>query len=90
VFVERTQRHAERIKVETAVLLGHMMAHERGHLLLGEGAHSASGIMTARFKVRRLQSAGQGGTRFFKRQREALQAQIARRLVLRLEQMAAL
>ena len=60
VFAERTERHAKRIKVDGAVLLGHMMAHELGHLLLGDGSHAASGIMTARFKARHLQSAGQG------------------------------
>ena len=28
-----------------ALILGHMMAHEVGHLLLGPGSHSAKGIM---------------------------------------------
>jgi hypothetical protein len=83
VFVERIQRHARRIKVSEAVLLGHMMAHELGHLLLGESSHAVNGIMTARFKVRHLQAAGQGGLRFFDAQAKAIRVQISRRLASR-------
>ncbi len=83
VFAERTQRHARKIQAAEAVLLGHMMAHELGHLLLGESSHAASGIMTARFKARHLQKAGQGGLAFFEPQARAMQAQVARRLASR-------
>ena len=83
VFVERTERHARCIKVSEAVLLGHMMAHELGHLLLGESSHAASGIMTGRFKARHLQAAGQGGLGFFDAQAKAMRAQVSRRLASR-------
>ena len=83
VFVERTQRHAKRIKVADTVLVGHMMAHELGHLLLGESSHAASGIMTARFKARHLQKVGQGGVRFLGKQARAMRAQTQRRLASR-------
>lgn len=83
VFAERTQSHARRIKVAESVLLGHMLAHELGHLLLGESSHAASGIMTARFKARHLQAVGQGGIGFFEAQARAMRAQAARRLAAR-------
>lgn len=83
VFAERTQLHARRIKVAEDILLGHMMAHELGHLLLGESSHAASGIMTARFKARHLQAAGQGGLVFFNAQARAMRAQVAQRLASR-------
>jgi hypothetical protein len=83
VFVERTERHARRMKVSEAVLLGHIMAHELGHLLLGESSHAASGIMTARFKARHLQAAGQGDLGFFDAQAKAMRAQVSRRLASR-------
>jgi hypothetical protein len=90
LFVERTQRHAKRIKVSDTVLLGHMMAHELGHLLLGESSHAASGIMTARFKARHLQAVGQGGIGFFKSQSKSMRAQVVRRLARRLTPPSAL
>jgi hypothetical protein len=90
VFVERTERHARCIKVSEAVLLGHMMAHELGHLLLGESSHAASGIMTARFKARHLQAAGQGGLGFFDAQAKAMRAQVSRRLASRRSGLSAL
>jgi hypothetical protein len=83
VFAERTQRHARGIKVAEAVLLGHMMAHELGHLMLGEGSHAASGIMTARFKTRQLRDVGRGGLGFFDAQAKAMRAQVVQRLASR-------
>jgi hypothetical protein len=35
------------IQLEVSQLLGHVMAHEIGHLLLPYGSHAASGIMKA-------------------------------------------
>ncbi len=43
-----------------ASILGHGVAHEIGHLLLGTNSHAASGIMRARWQIRELTSASKG------------------------------
>lgn len=48
----------------TAVLLGHVMAHELAHLLLGTNSHSASGIMRAHWYTQELASADRGALLF--------------------------
>ncbi len=48
IFYDRVNSHAEGVKGATvAVLLGRTMAHEIGHLLLGENSHAQAGIMRA-------------------------------------------
>ena len=45
VFVNPEQRKARAGSLDDGVLLGHAVAHEIGHLLLGANSHSSSGIM---------------------------------------------
>ena len=45
VFVNPEQRKARTASLNDGVLLGHAVAHEIGHLLLGANSHSSSGIM---------------------------------------------
>jgi hypothetical protein len=47
VFSDRIGAAAERIGVEPGTLLGRVMAHEVGHLLLGIDYHGATGVMRA-------------------------------------------
>lgn len=47
VFVERVTLLADRRRIDAGDLLGHVMAHEIGHLLLPAHSHSASGLMRA-------------------------------------------
>ena len=54
VFAHRVDEIAEQVGAEVArlffspaVILGHIMAHEMGHLLLGAERHSRNGIMSA-------------------------------------------
>ncbi len=47
-----------------ARVLGHVMVHELGHLLLGAGNHRPQSIMTARWGVSELKWALQGGLLF--------------------------
>src|ERR1700730_17683969 len=57
------QRVAEQQRINeqnAAVLLGHVMAHELAHLLLGTNSHSASGIMRAHSHAQELASANRG------------------------------
>jgi len=43
-----------------SMILGCLMAHETGHLLLGEGQHTASGIMQASWDILQVQNALRG------------------------------
>ena len=59
-----------------SVTLGHVMAHEIGHLLLGPG-HTPSGIMQARWNRDVLQSAARDDLHFTDEQSARLQAAVA-------------
>jgi len=47
VFSDRIEKAAVRAGVDAGTLLGRVMAHEVGHLLLGVDYHGASGLMRA-------------------------------------------
>ena len=48
-FYGRIEALAKRGGIDAAKVLGIVMAHEIGHLLLGRGAHSSAGIMSGRW-----------------------------------------
>lgn len=47
VFSDRIRAAAERVGVDAGIVLGRVMAHEVGHLLLGIDYHGANGVMRA-------------------------------------------
>jgi hypothetical protein len=47
VFSDRIEHAATRVGVDPGTLLGRVMAHELGHLLLGRGYHGDAGVMRA-------------------------------------------
>ena len=49
IYADRTRELAKGFELD--VILGWVMAHELGHLLLGKGAHSAVGIMHTPWRV---------------------------------------
>jgi hypothetical protein len=51
VFADRTAALAQNAHVDAAVLLGRVIAHELGHLLLGTTTHPRRGLMRARWTV---------------------------------------
>jgi hypothetical protein len=59
VFYDRLQL-ANRVGLSEPVVLGHIIAHELGHLLLGEGGHSDRGIMMEDLRVRDFRQAEKG------------------------------
>jgi hypothetical protein len=59
VFYNRVQL-ANRVGLSEPVVLGHIIAHELGHLLLGEGGHSDKGIMMEDLRVRNFRQAEKG------------------------------
>jgi hypothetical protein len=60
LFYERAEVLHESSHMSLASILGHGVAHEIGHLLLGTNSHAASGIMRARWQIRELTSASKG------------------------------
>lgn len=63
VFYDRVNEAAMRYRVVPRALLAHTMAHEIGHLLLGPGAHSTSGIMQAALVTAAMSEANESFTR---------------------------
>jgi hypothetical protein len=63
-------------------LLGHGIAHEIGHLLLGMESHSPSGLMGAHWKAQELMLAAYGQFNFSHSQAEAIRADVRDRLGL--------
>jgi hypothetical protein len=63
--------------IQRAILLGHLMAHEVGHLLLPVQSHSPSGIMRARWSRADLELAQQGRLRFTADQAESIRSKVS-------------
>jgi hypothetical protein len=63
------------------VLLGHLMAHEMGHLLLGAGSHSVSGLMRAHWQQHELELVRQRTLAFTSGQVESIRAQAQERVL---------
>jgi hypothetical protein len=74
VFLSRVRQTADRNNgiIGISDLLGHVMAHEIGHLLLRSTLHSAEGIMRAEFRTEDLRKAGQRQLKFTKDQGETI------------------
>jgi hypothetical protein len=64
---------------EAPIVLGCVIAHEIGHLLLGSNNHSASGIMRARWERGDIQEALMGAMRFTPKQARLMQAEANKR-----------
>jgi hypothetical protein len=55
-------------------LLGYVVVHELGHLLLGKDSHSSVGLMRAKWEVEELRRAARGNLSFTKSETERMQA----------------
>jgi hypothetical protein len=77
-YYQRVQQLSQRLGCRTALVLGYVVAHELGHLVLGAQSHFPSGIMSYPFDRKELRLASQGLLRFTPSQsnkiREMLQA----------------
>lgn len=62
-----------------AAILGSVMAHELGHLLLGSGSHGATGLMHTPWHSQELERISQGLMRFTSWESERMRAQILAR-----------
>jgi hypothetical protein len=64
--------------VAPAVLLGHVMAHELGHFLLGDNSHSRDGIMIDAFREQEFRRAQTGKLLFSARQAAQMRATLTK------------
>ena len=83
IFFHRVRKLAARTSKDTArasvaVVLGHVMAHEVGHLLLGHNSHSLDGIMHVPWDQDELVMALQGRLLFDSAQVKQIQNNVAR------------
>jgi hypothetical protein len=62
---------------DIASLLGHVAAHEIGHLLLGSNSHAAAGIMHAHWTAEELASAKVGSLVFLEKESRRMRARLA-------------
>jgi hypothetical protein len=79
VFFEPAEELHERFRfnVDLGTLLGHVVAHEIAHLLLGTNAHSATGIMRPHWNERDLADAGKGALLFTRAQGQTMREKVA-------------
>jgi hypothetical protein len=64
-----------------ALVLGYIIAHEVGHLLLGKGSHAARGLMSFPWNKKELKEAAWGGLLFTRGQKRRIQAALLERIV---------
>jgi hypothetical protein len=76
VFYDAVQKLHNDWHASLAGVLGHVMAHEIGHLLLGTNAHSPTGIMRLSWQGRELRSISMGTLLFTSEQAGAMQAKL--------------
>jgi len=79
LFYEPIRQLQEETHASPSVILGHAMAHELGHLLLGTNSHSPSGLMRAQWTGEDLAMASKGNLRFSQEQSLRITNRLARR-----------
>jgi hypothetical protein len=80
IFHHRVRGLATSSGTSSEVILGHMLAHESGHLFLGFGGHSDDGIMRVPWGDEDLERAEVGKLKFDSQQAERIRQQVAERL----------
>jgi len=76
VFFDRAQQLCQDAKVGLPDILGHIISHEMGHLLLGTDSHSRLGIMRATWDNTELAQADRGRLSFSTAQSRAMQQRL--------------
>ena len=77
LFYEPMEQLHQSDSTDVASLLGHVAAHEIGHLLLGTNSHSAAGIMHAHWTASELASARVGALVFLEKESQRMKARLA-------------
>jgi len=84
VYYDYASRTAKRdnAEFEAPIILGCVIAHEIGHLLLGSNSHSSSGVMQARWERKQVKQAMTGVMLFTHEQSKRIQAEAQTRMRL--------
>jgi len=80
VFYQRVADWVSGAEISAYQLLGHAMAHEIGHLLLGQNSHSRDGIMRPQWNPNDLRVIARASLRFTPEQAERLRGACFRRI----------
>jgi hypothetical protein len=80
VFSYDAEQLANRRGMRHGAILGHLVAHELGHLLLGAGSHSSHGIMQVPWHLKELDIIAQGLMVFRPQEAEGMRTNIRARL----------
>ncbi len=80
VFYHRVEELSGLWTSSRPVVLGHVIAHEVGHLLLGQGGHSRAGLMTANWDRKELERVNQRTFIFNSQQAKEIRARFLERL----------
>ena len=70
----------DRAETEITIILGGIIAHELGHLLLGTNGHSGTGIMQPRWEPNQVQQLMMGSLRFTPEQSKRMREQARTRM----------
>ena len=82
VSVRRVREEAAELGVQPYEVLGPAIAHELGHLLLGQRGHSPKGIMRAHWSLEDYERAPLGAFRFTREQATVIRDEVAARTQL--------
>jgi len=80
VFSYDAGQLAARHGMRHGIILGHLAAHEIGHLLLGAGSHSSTGIMHVPWRLDALEIIGQGLMLFRPQEGESMRTNVRARV----------
>ncbi len=80
VFSYDADQLAARHGMRHGIILGHLAAHEIGHLLLGAGSHSPTGIMHVPWRLDALDIIGQGLMLFRPQEAESMRTNVRARV----------
>jgi hypothetical protein len=80
IFYHRVEELSERRHTSKSLLLGHLIAHEIGHLLLGSNSHSRSGIMHVPWNRAQVERASLGTLLFAEQEPDKMRNQVSRRI----------
>ena len=80
VFYEAAQDLAAGYSASNAQMLGYILAHEIGHLLLGEGSHAGKGIMRTPWRKPEMERAAEGRLSFTAKQARRMQVNVLSRV----------
>jgi len=81
IFYEGIEKRSHETSVDPAIILGHVAAHEIGHLLLGSNSHSPWGIMRAHWDMQELALANKGLLFFTKSQSHRMSEKLCAAMV---------